>query len=241
MLPGGAHYNWLLLYYCIERKNALMRRLILVPLLIFLALLAIVGGVGYWLYNNYTYYSTDDAQVSGQIVSISSPQAGQLTNFAMKVGDQVTAGQVVATITTVSPATGKNKSLDITSPIAGTVVQASAVQGEMVSPGPALIQVTNLHNLQVTAYIDENVLNNVQVNQAVDIHIDAYHGTTYTGHVQSIVQAAAGEFSLLPTSDNSSGNFTKVGQRIPVIVTLDGTGGNDLMPGMSAEVTIHLH
>jgi len=41
--------------------------------------------------------------------------------------------------------------------------------------------------------------------------------------------------------DNASGNFTKVGQRIPVVITLDGTGGKDVVPGMSAEVTIHLH
>ncbi len=48
-----------------------MRRLILVPLLIFIALAAILGGVLYWVYNNYTFYTTDDAQLSGKIVSVS--------------------------------------------------------------------------------------------------------------------------------------------------------------------------
>jgi len=45
----------------------------------------------------------------------------------------------------------------------------------------------------------------------------------------------------LPTQDNASGNFTKVGQRIPVIISLDGAGGKTLLPGMSASVTIHIH
>ena len=56
-----------------------------------------------------------------------------------------------------------------------------------------------------------------------------------------IVQATAGQFSLLPNQDPTSGNFTKVGQRIPVVISLDGTAGKAIVPGMSAEVTIHLH
>src|SRR5207248_9770028 len=91
------------------------------------------------------------------------------------------------------------------------------------------------------AYVDENAINNVSKGQSVDIHIDAYSDTSFTGHVNLIVQAAAGQFSLLPNQDPTSGNFTKVGQRIPVVITLDGTSGKDIVPGMSAEATIHLH
>ncbi len=91
------------------------------------------------------------------------------------------------------------------------------------------------------AYVDEGAINNISNGQSVDITVDSYSGTSLSGHVQQIVQAAAGEFSLLPTEDKASGNFTKVGQRIPVLISLDGTGGKDLVPGMSAEVTIHLH
>ena len=76
-----------------------MRRLILVPVLIFLALAAIGAGIGYWIYNNYTYYSTDDAQVSGQIVSVSAPASGQLTNLSVRQGDTVTQDQTIGIIT----------------------------------------------------------------------------------------------------------------------------------------------
>jgi multidrug resistance efflux pump len=93
----------------------------------------------------------------------------------------------------------------------------------------------------VTAYVDENAINNVSVGQAVDIHIDAYSDTSFTGHIEQIVQATAGQFSLLPNQDPTSGNFTKVGQRIPVVITLDATAGKAILPGMSAEVTIHIH
>jgi multidrug resistance efflux pump len=201
-------------------------------------MLGIAGGIGYWIYNNYNYYTTDDAQVNGQVLTISSPQAGQLTAYSVKLGDTVTAGQTVGTITVQAP-TGQ-QTVNITSPIAGTVVQSSVIQGQSVVPGLSLLEVADLSNLNIIAYVDENAISNVKLNQAVDIHIDAYGGTTYSGHVENIVQTAASQFSLLPTTDVSSGNFTKVGQRIPVVVTLDNNT-NDIVPGMSAEVTIHLH
>ena len=81
----------------------------------------------------------------------------------------------------------------------------------------------------------------VKVGQDVDIHTDAYSDTSFTGKVQRIVMATAGQFSLLPTQDNASGNFTKVGQRIPVVISLDGASGKAIIPGLSVSVTIHIH
>ncbi|HKF36210.1 MAG TPA: HlyD family efflux transporter periplasmic adaptor subunit [Ktedonobacteraceae bacterium] len=222
-----------------------MRRLILVPLLIFLALAAIGGAIAYWIYNNYNYYSTDDAQISGPVVNVSAPVAGTLTTLSVKLGDKVTAGQTIGSITPATSTTAKGEassvSLDLTSPTNGTILQVPAVQGQNVAPGLTLAVLTDPSAVTVTAYVDENAINNVNVGQAVDIHIDAYSDTSFTGHVEQIVQATAGTFSLLPNQDPTSGNFTKVGQRIPVVITLDATASKAILPGMSAEVTIHLH
>ena len=223
-----------------------MRRTIITSVIVFVVLLAIAGGISFYAYHNYQYYSTDDAQVTGAIVPVNAPVAGQLTTLAVKLGDTVTAGDVLATVTPAG-ATGAKKSptapaeLQIVSPISGTILQISAVQGQDVSPGLPLTQLTDLHAVTVTAYVDESSITNVFHGQEADITVDAYSGTTFTGHVQQIVQATAGQFSLLPNQDPTSGNFTKVGQRIPVIITLDNNAGKDLLPGMSAEVTLHLH
>src|SRR5579884_3169279 len=183
-----------------------MRRLILVPILIVVALLAIAGGIGYWIYNNYYYYTTDDAQVTGQIVNLSSPTAGQLKSFSVKQGDKVTAGETIGTISSINT-NGQTVITNITSPIAGTIVQTSAVPGQGVTPGLDVAEVTNLDNLYITAYVDESTLNNIKTSQDVDIHVDAYSNTTYSGHVQQIVDAAANQFSLLPTTD-----YAKIGR-----------------------------
>jgi multidrug resistance efflux pump len=223
-----------------------MRRMILVPILIVLALFAVGGAVTYWVYNNYNYYGSDDAQVSGPTVSISAPAAGTLTSLTIKPGDTVTANQQIGTITlppgaTASSANAAPTTVSLTSPMNGTVLLVPAVPNQIVAPGLQIASVTDLNSIAITAYIDENAINNISVGQAVDIHIDAYSDTSFTGHVKTIVSAAAGQFSLLPNQDPTSGNFTKVGQRIPVIITLDATGGKAIYPGMSAEVTIHLH
>ena len=222
-----------------------MRRLILVPLLVVVAVLAIGGAVAYWIYNNYNYYSTDDAQISGPIVNVSAPVAGTLSALDVKLGDKVTAGQTIGSITPVTSTAAKGAAgpatLDLTSPMNGTILQVPAVQGQNVAPGLTLAVLTDPSTVSVTAYVDENAINNVSIGQPVDIHIDAYSNTSFTGHVTQIVQATAGQFSLLPNQDPTSGNFTKVGQRIPVVITLDGNAGKAILPGMSAEVTIHLH
>ena len=226
-----------------------MRRTIFVPLLIFVALAAIGGAVAYWIYDSYNYYRTDDAQVAGNIVSVSAPVAGTLTSLDVKLGAQVTAGQTIGAITPVSitstpSASGTSSSptsFNLTSPINGTILQVATVQGQNVSPGLSIVQVTNTNALAVIAYVDENSISNVNVGQTVDISIDAYSGTSFTGHVEQIIPAAAGAFSLLPNQDPTSGNFTKVGQRIPVVITLDSNANKFIVTGMSAQVTIHLH
>jgi multidrug resistance efflux pump len=223
-----------------------MRRIILVPVLIVLALFAIAGGIAYLIYNNYMYYSTDDAQLTGNVIPINAIATGQLTTLNVGLGDSVTIGQTIATITpapttSVTGVTTRVKPIDITSPINGKVIQTSAVSGQTVIPGIALVELADLNSITVTAYVDEGAINNIKVGQDVDITIDAYSGTSFTGKVQQIVPAAASIFSLLPTQDNASGNFTKVGQRIPVVITIDGNGGKTLAPGMSATTTIHIH
>jgi multidrug resistance efflux pump len=217
-----------------------MRRVIIVEALILLAVIAIGGIAAYLIYNNYNFYSTDDAQVTGNIVNITATTPGTLNSLSVKVGDRVSGGQTIGTIN-ASDNKGGTISLNLTAPIGGTILQVPAVVGQIVVPGVPLAQETDLSNVTITAYVDEGALNNISTGQSVDIKVDAYSDTSFTGHVSQIVNATASQFSLLPTQDNASGNFTKVSQRIPVIITLDGNLGKTLMPGMSATVTIHLH
>ena len=67
----------------------------------------------------------------------------------------------------------------------------------------------------------------------VEIHVDAYPGVTFTARVDSIQAGTGSAFSLLP-AQNSSGNYIKVVQRIPVKIILDKLDPQYLLwPGLS--------
>jgi DHA2 family multidrug resistance protein len=222
-----------------QRKDTRMRRFmrpsVMIPA-IMLAVILIAGVVGYILYNSYNFYSTDDAQVSGTMVNLVPPTAGTLIVLNVEVGSYVKANQDIGT---VKPS-GLLPVQHIFAPRTGLIVQVPAVVGQLVSTATTIAQEVDPSSIKVTANVEESAIKNIMVGQEVDIHVDAYN-TTLTGHVSQIVGATAGQFSLLPSTDNSSGNYTKVSQRIPVYVKLDAPYDGSLAPGMSVEVTIHLH
>jgi len=214
-----------------------IRRTVLIPIII-VAVIIVAGSVGgYLFYTNYNYYSTDDAQVTGNIVNINAMATGPLDTLTVKVGDFVSKDEVIGTV----KIQGSYATESVKAKFSGVIVQVPGAIGQIVGPGVAIAQEVDPSSIKITAYVDESAINNISLGQLADIHVDAYSGTTLTGHVNQIVGAAASTFSLLPTEDNASGNFTKVSQRIPVNILLDGNSGLMLLPGMSVEVTIHLH
>src|SRR5206468_6151815 len=100
--------------------------------------------------------------------NISTPLPGTLSTLSVKQGDTVTSGQTIGTVTGAQSSTGvtgKATSLDLTSPIGGTVVQVQAVQNQGVTPGVVIAQIADLNNLTITAYVDETSISNVKVGQ----------------------------------------------------------------------------
>ena len=71
------------------------------------------------------------------------------------------------------------------------------------------------------------------------LYVDTYPDAQWRGTIETISPAAAQEFSLLP-AQNTSGNWVKVVQRIPMRVRLDTSDKNRpaLRAGMSAVVDI---
>jgi membrane fusion protein (multidrug efflux system) len=85
----------------------------------------------------------------------------------------------------------------------------------------------------------ETELTYVRPGQPVAVTVDTYPDIRWHGTVESISPAAAQEFSLLP-AQNTSGNWVKVVQRVPMRVRLDTSGKNGptLRAGMSVEVNV---
>jgi membrane fusion protein (multidrug efflux system) len=93
-------------------------------------------------------------------------------------------------------------------------------------------------NTWVEASMKETDLTYVREGNPVDVTIDTYPGRTWTGHVSAVSAASDSAFSALPT-ENTSGNWVKVVQRIPVRIMLDAKPGDlPLRAGMSAVISI---
>jgi membrane fusion protein (multidrug efflux system) len=103
------------------------------------------------------------------------------------------------------------------------------------------IGIVSTDDVWVTAQFKETQLTHVKPGQDVTITVDTYPGAKWTGVVDSIAPASGSQFSLLP-AENSSGNWVKVVQRIPMRVKITG-GPADLVlrAGMSVVVSVDTH
>lgn len=210
-----------------------LRQLVLVNILIILIVALALGG-GYWyFYNQNNYISESDAFVDVHLHDVVAATAGKLTKWTVQEGDTVQSGDVIGV---EQLPTGQ--SVNITAPNDGQILKTDAVAGEVVGPGALLAVEANLSNEYIQANVKETVIRHVKVGQTVDIYIDAFPGTSFSGTVQSIGVASAAQTSLFPTSQ-SSGNFSKEVQRIPVVISLDGKEGKDILPNMNVTVRIH--
>ena len=127
----------------------------------------------------------------------------------------------------------------IIAPAEGVVSKKSAELGQLVQPGQPLMSLVPLGDVWVTANLKETQMVDVTPGDPVDFTVDAYGSRHFSGHVESLSPATGARFSLLPP-DNATGNFTKVVQRVPVRIRLDGKNDptRPLRPGMSVAVTI---
>ncbi|HEY0381737.1 MAG TPA: HlyD family secretion protein [Candidatus Elarobacter sp.] len=126
----------------------------------------------------------------------------------------------------------------IRSPIDGVVGMKNIAIGAAVAPGQSLMTLVPTTGIYITANYKETQLGDVRVGQPVDIKVDAYKGVTFEGTVAAIAPASQNTFSLVQ-SQNATGNFVKVTQRLPVrIVPKNLPKDKPLRVGMSVETSI---
>lgn len=103
----------------------------------------------------------------------------------------------------------------ILAPCDGVTGRKNIEEGQLIQPGQALLDFVNETEKWVIANYKETQTEKIHEGQSVDIKVDAISDITFKGKVKSISRATGASFSLFP-QDNSSGNFIKVQQRIPV-------------------------
>ncbi|OIK15568.1 hypothetical protein BIV60_09090 [Bacillus sp. MUM 116] len=212
----------------------------MISLNVIILLILVGGGFGAYAYYNHSvnYLSTDNASITGQQVSIVAPTSGKLTNWNGNVGSSFSKNQQIGTILASGTGKAAPANIPVSTPTSGTVVQNNVVKDSFVVAGTPLATTFDMSNLWVTANIDETAIDEINANQDVDIYIDAFPNTPLKGKVDSIGLSTAGTFSIIP-ANNTTGNYTKVTQEIPVKITIDDSKRLNLVPGMNVTVKIH--
>ena len=125
------------------------------------------------------------------------------------------------------------------STLAGRVGSRSVRVGQYLQPGTRLMSIVPLNELYLTANFKETQIERMHPGQSVAVHIDAWPDTTFEGVVESLSPGTGSQFALLP-SNNATGNFTKIVQRVPVRIRLQAAPDTsiELMPGLSATVDV---
>ena len=107
----------------------------------------------------------------------------------------------------------------ITAPADGYIGRKNVELGNRVSSGQTLMMVVE-PDVWVVANFKETQLAHMKPGQPVRITVDSIPDKVFAGRVDSFSPATGNQFALLP-ADNSTGNFTKIVQRVPVKITFD--------------------
>jgi membrane fusion protein, multidrug efflux system len=130
---------------------------------------------------------------------------------------------------------------EIRAPVDGTVGNRSARAGAYAAAGTQLLALVPAHGLWVDANFKENQLAALRPGEIATVVADVLPGETFTGRVASLSPATGAQFSVLP-AENATGNFTRIVQRVPVRILLDGDGARlgRLRPGLSVTASVDL-
>lgn len=226
----------------------------LINKLVVLAGLIFIAGCGNNAYKDSIYGSgiieTDEIDISSKVI-------GKISFLAVKEGQHVYPGQVIARLDDLDKAEkdyerAKKLFADniipadqfeqaqkikdnfiIISPASGTVIMQELQSGEVVTPGAPIITIANTADLWIKSYISEKDIGQVQLGAAVEVIVDSFPRDVFAGVVTTI--AAKAEF--IPK--NIQTKEERINQVFAVKIAINNNSGK-LMIGMPADVYIKL-
>lgn len=125
----------------------------------------------------------------------------------------------------------------VLAPCDGYTGRKEIQQGQLIQPGQTLVDVVDSQEKWIVANYKETQTANITEGCEVEIEVDAVPDHTFKGVVRSISRATGASFSLMP-QDNSSGNFVKIEQRIPVRIDFAEDNDAEAMERVSAGMNV---
>ncbi|MNJ87324.1 Multidrug export protein EmrA [compost metagenome] len=125
----------------------------------------------------------------------------------------------------------------IRAPYGGRLGRKNIMEGQQIQSGQPLVSIINEGEKWITANYKETQVGGMYIGQPVEIRVDAIDGRVFKGRIMAIAGSTGARFTLLPP-DNSTGNFVKIIQRIPVKIGFEDGGEGKVIAGMSVNVAV---
>lgn len=125
----------------------------------------------------------------------------------------------------------------IRAPYSGRLGRKNILEGQQIQPGQPLVSIINEGEKWITANYKETQVAGMYIGQPVDIRVDALDSKVFRGRIMAIAGSTGSRFSLLPP-DNSTGNFVKIIQRVPVKIQFIDGQSRGVLPGMNVTVAV---
>ncbi|MFD1888199.1 HlyD family secretion protein [Paenibacillus wenxiniae] len=215
-----------------------MKRKIILSILV--VLLVVSGGtIGYYYwYQGAHYVKSDDARITADQYKVMPQITAEIDHIDVEEGDVLKRNEPIAEQNVSGLDSSVISKSVLRAPIDGTVIKIYSKEHEIAAPSSAVAIVADMKNLYVSTNIEETDINRIKPGELVDVTLDADGDHVIQGKVRKVGQASNSVFALIAAT-NTSGNFNKVTQRIPVEIALNVPDGMTLIPGTNVEVKIH--
>lgn len=183
-----------------------------------------------------------DAQKAAYETLVNQKQSANLSTTEVKSKLGINDAEIKRTKAALDMAKINLSYTVITAPYDGVMGRRTISEGQLIQPGQQVATIVLNGQKWVTANFLESQMPDVKIGEKLMMTVDALNGQKFEGIVTAISAATGSRYSSVPT-DNSTGNFIKVQQRIPVRIEFtesnNKTDLNKLSAGMNVNVSIN--
>ena len=183
-----------------------------------------------------------DAQKAAYETLVNQKQTANLSTTEVKSKLGINDAEIKRTKAALDMAKINLSYTVITAPYDGVMGRRTISEGQLIQPGQQIATIVLNNEKWVTANFLESQMPNVKIGEKLIMTADALGGKQFEGVVTAVSAATGSRYSSVPT-DNSTGNFIKVQQRIPVRIEFTDSNKKEdvakLSAGMNMNVSIN--
>lgn len=180
-----------------------------------------------------------DAQKAAYQTLINQKQSANLSTTEVKSKFGIIDAEIKRTKSALDMAKINLSYTVITAPYDGVMGRRTISEGQLIQPGQQVATIVLNGEKWVTANFLESQMPNVKTGEKMMMTADALGGKQFEGVVTAISAATGSRYSNIPT-DNSTGNFIKVQQRIPVRIEFTPSNKKEDIEKLSAGMNMNI-